>query len=203
MMITFHASKHKTTGVRKDAHAPCCARWRDELAVPAGTSCSDTSAGLPEENLVCVQKSTPSRTCHNRWRILTAKTVGCFAAHGAVRGLGRWGDAEVPLQSPTPRQPGCVPAVCCSTGRILHSCHTLLVLNPLPARGTGGKWYRWAQVTSQSLRAACHQPRFQFFWARNIQEARGFHAAPCRDVAPGLTHGPTCHTDRHIFVHIG
>lgn len=123
MMITFHASKHKTTGVRKDAHAPCCARWRDELAVPAGTSCSDTSAGLPEENLVCVQKSTPSRTCHNRWRILTAKTVGCFAAHSAVRGLGRWGGAEVLLQTPTPRQPGCPPP----PRVLLHRAHPALL----------------------------------------------------------------------------
>ena len=149
MMITFHASKHRTTGVRKDAHTPCCARWRNELAVAAGMSCSDTSTGLHKENFVCAQKSTSSSMCRNQWRILTATSHFPNTENGQTfwgsrrcKGFGEGGDAEVLLQTPTPRQPGCVTPTSCSTGRILHSCHTLLLLNPLPAWGTGRKRHR-------------------------------------------------------------
>jgi len=79
---------------------------------------------------------------------------------GGARGGG---DAEGPLEAPSPCQPRWVPPRGCSPGRTPHSCRTLLLCNPLPAPRTGRRRYRRAQVASQSLRAACHQPRFQFF----------------------------------------
>lgn len=114
--------------------------------------------------------------CRNQRRILTATSHFPNTENGQTF-WGSWCcnmSGEVLLQTPTPCQPGFVTAMVSSTGRILHSHCTLLLLNPLSAQHTGCKKYRWAQVTSQSLRAACHQPRFKFFWARSIQEAGRF-----------------------------
>jgi len=84
MMITFHASKHNTTGAGKDAHTPCWARWREELAEAA-----DTSPGLHRENSVCAQISTFLRMLRYQWRIFTVQSPFPSTENGGTS-WGSW-----------------------------------------------------------------------------------------------------------------
>lgn len=151
MMITFHAPKHETTGVSLDAHSPHRARYQMSerwLQIPLlRQSCTQRTQFEPrnhcqqEQSLI---KGGSSQEWEKTSPFPSTEYGGMLWALWCREAFGERG-----MQKFCPK----LPLQLAAHHEVLHGAHPalLLLLNCLPAKGTGQKELWWTQVTSQTL----------------------------------------------------